>query len=176
MAFSAVWIAVASLLATFDIEKAMDENGNVIEPTHEYISAIVPCATFFLRCAYFTSPRSPKSGYQNLINAQSNLVQGKQKPLSALLNIRKFFNFVYDLIVSSSSFTSNKIHFASFPCSALLFHDLMNGSFLIYSSSPLQIHREMYMTEMPSDNQGKCHGVTKKKTLAQPHNDKKPPC
>ena len=41
MAFSAVWIAVASLLATLDIEKAVDENGNVIEPTHEYIPALV---------------------------------------------------------------------------------------------------------------------------------------
>jgi len=48
MAFSAVWIAVASLLATFDIEKSMDENGNVIEPTHEYISALVTCAIFVL--------------------------------------------------------------------------------------------------------------------------------
>jgi len=55
MAFSAVWIAVASLLATFDIEKAMDENGNVIEPTHEYISALVTCAIFVFLCAYFTS-------------------------------------------------------------------------------------------------------------------------
>jgi len=41
MAFSAVWIAVASLLATFDIEKAMDKNGNKIEPNHEYLSALV---------------------------------------------------------------------------------------------------------------------------------------
>jgi len=47
MAFSAVWIAVASLLATLDIEKAVDENGNVIEPTHEYIPALVTCVCHF---------------------------------------------------------------------------------------------------------------------------------
>lgn len=41
MAFSAVWIAVASLVATFDITKDVDENGNVIEPSHEYLSALV---------------------------------------------------------------------------------------------------------------------------------------
>jgi hypothetical protein len=58
MAFSAVWIPVASLLATFDIEKAMDENGNAIEPTHEYISGLVTCAVFSLLCACFISPQN----------------------------------------------------------------------------------------------------------------------
>ena len=41
MAFSAVWIAVASIIAAFDITKAVDENGEVIEPSHEYLSALV---------------------------------------------------------------------------------------------------------------------------------------
>ena len=41
MAFSAVWIAIASLIYVFDFEKAVDEDGNIIEPTHEYISALV---------------------------------------------------------------------------------------------------------------------------------------
>jgi cytochrome P450 len=53
MAFSAVWLAVASLIATFDIEKAkekvkvIDEDGiereeeRTIELSHEYISALV---------------------------------------------------------------------------------------------------------------------------------------
>ncbi|KAG6908814.1 hypothetical protein DXG01_003167 [Tephrocybe rancida] len=35
MAFSAVWVAVASIVATFDITKARDANGTVIEPSHE---------------------------------------------------------------------------------------------------------------------------------------------
>jgi hypothetical protein len=60
MAFSAVWMAVASLLATFDIEKALDKDGNVIEPSPEYLSGILMCAIFSLLCAFFTSPR-----YQN---------------------------------------------------------------------------------------------------------------
>lgn len=41
MAFSAVWIAIASLLTVFDIKKAVDEDGNIIEPSHEYLSALV---------------------------------------------------------------------------------------------------------------------------------------
>ena len=41
MAFSAVWIAVASLIAAFDIRKAVDEHGDVIEPSQEYMSALV---------------------------------------------------------------------------------------------------------------------------------------
>ena len=56
MALSAVWIAVASLLATIDIEKAMDENGN--EPTHEYTSGLVTCAIFHFLCACFISPQN----------------------------------------------------------------------------------------------------------------------
>jgi len=41
MAFSAVWIAIASLIAAFDITKAVDENGEIIEPSQEYSSALV---------------------------------------------------------------------------------------------------------------------------------------
>jgi hypothetical protein len=41
MAFSSVWIAVASIIAAFDITKAIDEHGNAIEPSHEYLSALV---------------------------------------------------------------------------------------------------------------------------------------
>lgn len=35
MAISAIWIAVASIVATFDITKAVDENGDTIEPVNE---------------------------------------------------------------------------------------------------------------------------------------------
>ncbi|KAJ7448970.1 cytochrome P450 [Mycena latifolia] len=41
LATSSVWITVVSILATFDIQKAVDDMGNVIEPTGEYISALV---------------------------------------------------------------------------------------------------------------------------------------
>ncbi|KAG5650875.1 hypothetical protein H0H81_010675 [Sphagnurus paluster] len=36
MGFSAVWITIASLVAAFDIGKAVDADGNVIEPSYEY--------------------------------------------------------------------------------------------------------------------------------------------
>ncbi|KAJ6491300.1 cytochrome P450 [Mycena vitilis] len=41
MAQASVWINVVSILATFDIAKAVGEDGQVIEPTHEYFSALV---------------------------------------------------------------------------------------------------------------------------------------
>ncbi|RXW12655.1 hypothetical protein EST38_g13199 [Candolleomyces aberdarensis] len=53
MAFSAVWLAIASLIATFDIEKAKEkvkavgedgierEEERTVELTHEYVSAVV---------------------------------------------------------------------------------------------------------------------------------------
>lgn len=41
MALSAIWIAIASLIATFDITKAIDENGEVIEPSYEFLSEFV---------------------------------------------------------------------------------------------------------------------------------------
>ncbi|KAA1466861.1 CyP450 monooxygenase [Dentipellis sp. KUC8613] len=41
MARASVWIAIASMLATFDISKALDENGNEIDPVDDYTSGIV---------------------------------------------------------------------------------------------------------------------------------------
>jgi len=100
MAFSAIWIALASLLATFDIKKATDEDGNVIEPIHEYISALVTCVSLFLMgiLLYF----SPKAGFRNLINAQSNPVQRKQKASSALSHIKRSFNFTSYMVPARS--------------------------------------------------------------------------
>ncbi|KAJ6504475.1 cytochrome P450 [Mycena vulgaris] len=40
MATSSVWIAVASILATFNITKAVGDDGQVIEPTHEYFTGL----------------------------------------------------------------------------------------------------------------------------------------
>jgi len=40
-AYSSVWITIASILATFDITKAVDENGDIIEPKYEYLSAMI---------------------------------------------------------------------------------------------------------------------------------------
>ncbi|KAF8960408.1 cytochrome P450 [Flammula alnicola] len=55
MAFSAIWIAIASMISVFDIKKAVDENGNVIEPSHEYTSALLVAPKPF-KCAI--TPRS----------------------------------------------------------------------------------------------------------------------
>ncbi|KAF5346017.1 hypothetical protein D9758_013877 [Tetrapyrgos nigripes] len=41
LANAAIWITIASVLFAFDISKAVDEHGNVIEPTGEYISSLV---------------------------------------------------------------------------------------------------------------------------------------
>ncbi|KAJ6580720.1 cytochrome P450 [Mycena capillaripes] len=42
MAQASIWINAVSILATFDITKAAGEDGQVIEPGHEYFSALVP--------------------------------------------------------------------------------------------------------------------------------------
>jgi len=41
MAYSSVWITVASMLATMNITKAINTEGKVIEPSWEYVSAIL---------------------------------------------------------------------------------------------------------------------------------------
>lgn len=44
MAVSSIWILAASVLATFDIQKAIDDKtGLPIEPTQEYHSALIWC-------------------------------------------------------------------------------------------------------------------------------------
>jgi cytochrome P450 len=41
MAQASAWIAAASMLASFDIAKAVDADGSVIEPSGEYTTAIL---------------------------------------------------------------------------------------------------------------------------------------
>ncbi|KAJ7115441.1 cytochrome P450 [Mycena epipterygia] len=41
MAALSIWISIASILATFDIKKAVDEGGNTLEPTYEYFPSLV---------------------------------------------------------------------------------------------------------------------------------------
>jgi len=41
IARSTLWIAAASILATFNISKSVDKDGRVIEPSCEYLSAIL---------------------------------------------------------------------------------------------------------------------------------------
>ncbi|KAG6895757.1 hypothetical protein C0993_009239 [Termitomyces sp. T159_Od127] len=41
MANSSIWIAAASILATFTLSKAVDEDGYIIEPSREYNSGLI---------------------------------------------------------------------------------------------------------------------------------------
>ncbi|THH16031.1 hypothetical protein EW146_g4550 [Bondarzewia mesenterica] len=41
MARGSIWIAIASILATLDISKAVDKDGKLIEPTDEYSSGLI---------------------------------------------------------------------------------------------------------------------------------------
>ncbi|KAJ7307801.1 cytochrome P450 [Mycena albidolilacea] len=56
-ATSALWIAVVSVLATCEIRKAVDEQGNVIEPSYEYVSGMISSPLPF-KCSIL--PRSPE--------------------------------------------------------------------------------------------------------------------
>ena len=41
LARDAVWITIASILATIEIRKSLDEKGNEVEPLDEYTSGVV---------------------------------------------------------------------------------------------------------------------------------------
>ncbi|KAJ7483464.1 cytochrome P450 [Mycena latifolia] len=58
MASSSVWIAAVSVLATFDITKAIGDDGQVIEPTYEYFPGLVSMPLPF-KCSI--KPRSQRS-------------------------------------------------------------------------------------------------------------------
>ncbi|KAJ6565505.1 cytochrome P450 [Mycena vulgaris] len=58
LALSSIWITVASILAAFDISKAVDEDGRVIEPSHEYLSGIITTPLPF-KCSF--TPRSQET-------------------------------------------------------------------------------------------------------------------
>lgn len=45
MARASIWIVVASLLATFDITNAVDDNGDVVEPSGEYSQGNISSVT-----------------------------------------------------------------------------------------------------------------------------------
>ncbi|KAG7085604.1 hypothetical protein E1B28_003155 [Marasmius oreades] len=55
MSLNSVWISIALMLATLNISKALDKEGNVIEPSYEYISSLA-CIPAPFKCAI--KPRS----------------------------------------------------------------------------------------------------------------------
>ncbi|KAJ6580703.1 hypothetical protein B0H19DRAFT_929348, partial [Mycena capillaripes] len=58
MAQTSVWIDAVFILATFDITKAVREDGQVIEPSYEYFSALVSMLLPF-KCSI--KPRSQRA-------------------------------------------------------------------------------------------------------------------
>ncbi|KAJ6471903.1 cytochrome P450 [Mycena sanguinolenta] len=58
MAQDSIWINVVSILATFNIAKAVGDDGQVIEPTHEYSSGLVSMPLPF-KCSI--NPRSKRA-------------------------------------------------------------------------------------------------------------------
>ncbi|KAL0958545.1 hypothetical protein HGRIS_000685 [Hohenbuehelia grisea] len=57
MAIAQIWITAASVLASFNITKAIDEDGNVIEPTQKYHSALI-CHALPFKCSILPRSRS----------------------------------------------------------------------------------------------------------------------
>ncbi|KAJ7181541.1 cytochrome P450 [Mycena crocata] len=69
MANSSIWITMASVLSVFDITKAVDKNGQIIEPSFEYFSGLVSAPIPF-KCS--TRPRSGEA--VSLIQATANVI------------------------------------------------------------------------------------------------------
>ncbi|KAJ7749720.1 cytochrome P450 [Mycena metata] len=58
MATSSLWITIASILSTFNISKATDDYGDVVELSHEYVPGLIACPLPF-KCSI--APRSPQA-------------------------------------------------------------------------------------------------------------------
>ncbi|KAF8064878.1 cytochrome P450 [Lyophyllum atratum] len=69
MAASAIWIAVASIVSTFDITKAIDEEGNVIEPSHEYMCSLVRSPVPF-KCSIKPRSRQAEALIRETVNEE----------------------------------------------------------------------------------------------------------
>nr|GAT52203.1 cytochrome P450 [Mycena chlorophos] len=55
MATASIWLAISSMLAAFKITKPVDEFGETIEPTYEYLAGLI-CAPVPFKCS--VTPRS----------------------------------------------------------------------------------------------------------------------
>lgn len=55
MADATVWGTIVSLLATFDVTKARDKDGNIIEVEEKYSDGVITCVTSQFRLAHLTS-------------------------------------------------------------------------------------------------------------------------
>ncbi|KAJ7777025.1 cytochrome P450, partial [Mycena metata] len=71
MATSSLWIAIAFILSTFDIGKATDDNGNVVEPSYEYFPGSISSPRPF---RYAITPRS-----QQVVETIQSTIGGEQE-------------------------------------------------------------------------------------------------
>ncbi|KAF8626927.1 hypothetical protein AX17_006428 [Amanita inopinata Kibby_2008] len=73
LAFSSLWITIASLIAAFDISKAVDTSGNVIEPEQEFIPGLVWWSSFVdfnsIPKSYKCSIKVRSKEYEDAVNA-----------------------------------------------------------------------------------------------------------
>ncbi|KAJ7202579.1 cytochrome P450 [Mycena pura] len=72
LATSSVCLTIASILATMDITKAVDNDGTVIEPTHEYESALVMLPLPF-KCSFKPRSEEAKRLIEETIHTDDNL-------------------------------------------------------------------------------------------------------
>ncbi|KAK0486576.1 cytochrome P450 [Armillaria novae-zelandiae] len=70
MAYSSIWIAIASMLAGFNISKAVDEFGNVIEPTYAYALALA-CVPLPFKCSVKTRSTIVEASIRATINVEA---------------------------------------------------------------------------------------------------------
>ncbi|KAJ7025140.1 cytochrome P450 [Mycena alexandri] len=67
MATASLWISVASILAAFDITKAVAEDGQMIEPTYEYLSDLISAPAPF-ECSIRPRSRNLESLIEGEVN------------------------------------------------------------------------------------------------------------
>ncbi|KAJ6622291.1 cytochrome P450 [Mycena sp. CBHHK59/15] len=72
MAASSVWISAVSILATFDITKAVGDDGQVIEPSYEYFPALVSMPLPF-KCSIKPRSQCAVDLIQAVVNAERSI-------------------------------------------------------------------------------------------------------
>ena len=79
IAMSTLWITIASILATFKIDKYKDEFGNIVEPVVDFKSAVIVAYVLSPRLYITCSTSFCKLGFHHHLNVQFNLVPQKAK-------------------------------------------------------------------------------------------------
>ncbi|KAJ7146683.1 cytochrome P450 [Mycena epipterygia] len=69
MALSSLWITIASMLATMDINKVVNKDGKVIEPSYEYFSAMISTPLPF-ECSITSRSRQAMEAIQATVGSE----------------------------------------------------------------------------------------------------------